>query len=281
MCPARRLAVVATGARSTAPQLRVVIVGGGLSGAVAALRLMEAGNDPLALTIVEPRERLGRGIAFSTNEPEQLMRGPACTLSLYPEAPQHFVRWLDAEAGRGGWRPAGGAAFGVSQPPRGHFGSYVESRLAVTAADNFGRVRFRHRRDHALGIGKLGREFVVALAGGGTLLAEVVVLAAGLTCRGDAGPSPGDDALVRSLVDRGLARRHASAAGIEVDPLTLAVVPAAGGAGAGRLFAIGQPQSGPEWESTAVGEIALQARRLGETVTALGVAGTPAIRRGA
>ncbi len=98
MCPVRRLAAVAPAAKPPAPPFRVAIIGGGFAGAAAALRLIEAGNGPLAITVVEPRAALGRGIAYSTPEAGHLMNGPARSLSLYPEAPLNFVRWMEAEA---------------------------------------------------------------------------------------------------------------------------------------------------------------------------------------
>lgn len=496
MSPAHKLSVVATNPHPVVAPFRVAIIGGGFSGAVTALRLIEAGNGPLAISVVEPRPALGRGIAYSTPEPGHLMNGPARSLSLYPEAPMHFVRWLEAEAVRGGWQPPEGMAWDLSQPPRAHYGAYVESRLAASVADSAGRVRLRHRRDRAVGVGMLGREFVIALAEGGSLLADAVVLASGVFRNGadrrisgdiardprhiadpyadgafdglagaeevvvlgsglamldalvsleragfrgrvravsrrgsvveprrpvaaaedflDAGPEPtlrglvrqvqlarrriaaegGDwqelvpavraaapalwmrlddadrqrfvrhmqgvwkscvhlapvethrlaerleaegrlvieaaaitavergeggclvvavsdagstrrieadavvnclghsadwseraDPLVRALLDRGLARPHATGLGIDVDPLTLAVTPAVGGAGSGRLFAIGHPLRGSVWESASVREIALQARTLGETIVALaeggGVQERQPLRRGA
>ena len=474
MCSARRLTVV-----PAQSGLRVAIIGGGFAGAVAALRLIEAGSAPMAITVVEPRASLGRGIAYSTREPGHLMNGPARSLSLYPEAPLHFARWLEAEAARGGWRPPQGESWDVSQPPRWLFGSYVESRLAASVADNAWRVRLRHRRDRAIGVGRLGREFVIALEEGGTLVADAVILASGVFQRGadsrlagaladdpryiadpyadrafagvDAAedvvvlgsglamldalvsldragfrgriravsrrgglveprravegldgfldtsapttrnlvrqvqlarrriaaeggdwqqlvpairaatpglwvrlseadrrrfvrhlqgvwkscvhlaplethrlaerlmaqgaltieaaeiaaivPEKGGriavvasgaagerrfvadavvncmghsadwtslaDPLVRSLLARGLAQRHTTGLGIDVDPLTLAVNPAVNGSGSGRLFAIGHPLRGSVWESTSVREIALQARSLGETLVAI------------
>jgi uncharacterized NAD(P)/FAD-binding protein YdhS len=184
MCPARKLTVVARGPGAAVPTPRVAIIGGGFAGAVAAVRLIEAGDGPLAITVVEPRDRLGRGVAYSTPEPGHLMNGPARGLSLYPEAPLHFVRWLEAEATRGGWRPADDTPWELAQPPRMHFARYVGSRLDATVAGSAGRVRFRHRRDRAVGVGRLGQEFVVGLADGGTLLADVVVLASGVFQRG-------------------------------------------------------------------------------------------------
>ena len=158
----------------------VTVVGGGFAGAAVALRLIEAGTGPLAITVVEPRPRLGRGIAYSTPEPGHLMNGPARALSLYPEAPLHFVRWLQRNALTGGWRPPQGTSWEAAQPPRWLFGSYAETRLAASVADSYGRVRFGHRRDRAVGIGRLGGEFVVALAESGPLSADAVILASGV-----------------------------------------------------------------------------------------------------
>ena len=72
------------------------------------------------------------------------------------------------------------------------------------------------------------------------------------------------DPLVRALLDRGLARQHATGLGIDVDPATHAVI-AAGGV-SGRLFAIGHPLRGAVWESSSVAEIAAQARTLAKTL---------------
>jgi uncharacterized NAD(P)/FAD-binding protein YdhS len=82
------------------------------------------------------------------------------------------------------------------------------------------------------------------------------------------------DPLVRALLDRGLARRHATGLGIDVDPATHAVIAASGGA-SGRLFAIGHPLRGAVWESSSVGEIAAQARTLATTIAAMADAERP------
>lgn len=176
--------------RPAAAALRVAIIGGGFAGAAAALRVIEATLAPLAVTIIEPRGRLGRGIAYSTAEPGHLMNGPARNLSLYPEAPLHFVHWLQAQSRRGGWRPTGDVSWEYCQPPRWLFGTYVETRLATAAIDYAERVRLRHRRDRAVAVARLGEEVVVTLADGGALLADVVVLATGTGQRTTDGDDP-------------------------------------------------------------------------------------------
>ena len=60
---------------STARTSRVVIVGGGFTGAAAAVHLVRASHAALAITIVEPREELGRGLAYSTEDPDHRLNG--------------------------------------------------------------------------------------------------------------------------------------------------------------------------------------------------------------
>src|SRR5206468_8079227 len=43
----------------------IVIVGGGFTGAAAAVQLARASATPLDISIVEPRAELGRGVAYS------------------------------------------------------------------------------------------------------------------------------------------------------------------------------------------------------------------------
>jgi uncharacterized NAD(P)/FAD-binding protein YdhS len=76
------------------------------------------------------------------------------------------------------------------------------------------------------------------------------------------------DPLVRALLERGLARRHATGLGIDVDPATHAVI-AKGGGTSGRLFAIGHPLRGAVWESSSIAEIADQARTLAAAFSAV------------
>jgi uncharacterized NAD(P)/FAD-binding protein YdhS len=187
---ARRAAAAPRALRPAAAALRVAVVGGGFAGAAAALRVIEATLAPLAVTIIEPRGRLGRGIAYSTPEPGHLMNGPARNLSLYSEAPLHFVHWLQAQSRRGGWRPNSAVGWEYCQPPRWLFGTYVETRLATVGIDYGDRLRLRHRRDRAVAIARLGEEFVVTLAESGALLADVVVLATGTGQRAAAGDHP-------------------------------------------------------------------------------------------
>ncbi|NCV45075.1 MAG: FAD-dependent oxidoreductase, partial [Actinobacteria bacterium] len=55
---------------------KVLIVGGGASGLLVAINLLRKSDD-CEVTIVEPNERLGLGVAYSTLDPEHLLNVPA------------------------------------------------------------------------------------------------------------------------------------------------------------------------------------------------------------
>ena len=48
---------------------RVVIAGGGASGALVAANLLRLGGPELEVVVVEPRAGLGLGVAYSTQDP--------------------------------------------------------------------------------------------------------------------------------------------------------------------------------------------------------------------
>lgn len=165
-------------AESSVP--RIVVIGGGFAGALAAIKIMDRTGGPLDLAVVESRDALGRGIAYSTPDPDHIVNGPAHTFSLYPERPGHFAEWLAGNAHRRGWAPPAGTAPGQSFPPRLLYGDYVEDELARACADAQGCVGFVHVRDRAVDVVPAGDGLVVRLASGHALDADKVVLATGL-----------------------------------------------------------------------------------------------------
>ena len=76
--------------------MRVVVVGGGASGTLAALHLARSGaGRPLELHLAEPGP-LGRGVAYSTGNHQHRLNVPAAGMSALPGEPGHFVDWLRA-----------------------------------------------------------------------------------------------------------------------------------------------------------------------------------------
>jgi uncharacterized NAD(P)/FAD-binding protein YdhS len=130
-------------------------VGGGAAGTLQALHLLKAGAGPV--TLIERARQPGRGVAYSTRRPEHLLNVPARRMSAFADDPEHFTRWFAARAG-------GNAE---DYAPRMLYGDYLtellrEAGVEVAAAE-------------AVDVGE-GR---VLLANGGTIGADVVILAPG------------------------------------------------------------------------------------------------------
>ncbi|MER8562609.1 FAD/NAD(P)-binding protein [Mesorhizobium sp. M0578] len=152
----------------------IAIVGGGFSGAATAFhlaRLLPAGASDIV--VVEPREGLGYGLAYSTADPAHRINVPASRMTLISGQDSHFADWLeqtraivdDAEAI---------AAYGALYPQRRVFGRYVESHLRPFLLSK----TIRHVRSAVASVERSGEGYRLVLSDGATLAADAVVIAA-------------------------------------------------------------------------------------------------------
>jgi uncharacterized NAD(P)/FAD-binding protein YdhS len=72
-----------------------VIIGGGASGVILAAQLLERSRDT-TVRIFERSGQIGRGIAYSTENPSHLLNVRANNMSAFPGNPDHFLNWLQA-----------------------------------------------------------------------------------------------------------------------------------------------------------------------------------------
>lgn len=75
----------------------VAIVGGGFSGTMLAVQLAARG---LASFLIDGSGRLGRGTAYSTEEPAHLLNVSTDKMSAWPDRPRDFAEWCE-DAGTG------------------------------------------------------------------------------------------------------------------------------------------------------------------------------------
>lgn len=165
------------GRECRAKMRRVLIAGGGFTGAAAAIQLARAAPAPLDIAVVEPRESLGGGLAYGGADPDHRVNGTHALLVLFPEDIGHFARWFDASGGpardpEARWDPTG-----VLYVRRSEVRRYMAETLAAHAAENPSGSRIRHLRDRAAAVAETPRGLKVTLAGGGTAEAETLVLA--------------------------------------------------------------------------------------------------------
>ncbi|MBR7198118.1 FAD/NAD(P)-binding protein [Pseudomonas sp. 14A] len=113
----------------------ILIIGGGLSGAMLAVQLLHLPGQRRIL-IIEPRAELGRGEAYSAVELGHTLNGNAARMSVDPDNPDDLTQWLTAHIAGGGWPESAEQDVPVSElfPPRGLFGVYVQQRLAEARA---------------------------------------------------------------------------------------------------------------------------------------------------
>ena len=76
---------------------RIVVIGGGFSGAFCAAELAEKSSGPVAIFVVEPRPVLGAGVAYSTTDPSHRVNVPAVRMTISPDHPTDFESWAPAE----------------------------------------------------------------------------------------------------------------------------------------------------------------------------------------
>jgi uncharacterized NAD(P)/FAD-binding protein YdhS len=113
----------------------VAIIGGGFTGAACAVHMARAATAPLTIEIVEPRERVGGGVAYGSAAREHRINVPSDRMSVFSESPRHFSEWLDRNGFRDadpeGWTPAG-----YFYSRRQVFGDYMADLVERTHRSN-------------------------------------------------------------------------------------------------------------------------------------------------
>ncbi len=157
----------------------VVIVGGGFCGAAVALHLLRDHPGLRAdIVVVEPRERLGAGLAYGTADPEHRVNVAAGRMSPFPEQPDHFQDWLRAH-GEPESDPASLLPDGRLFPRRSTFGRYVDETLRRHARAATAGASLRHLRDRATAARVDAHGVEVTLDRSGAVRADALVLAVG------------------------------------------------------------------------------------------------------
>ena len=158
--------------------LHVSIIGGGASGTLAAAHLLRRRLSPqrLRITMIEKRDNVGFGVAYSTEQSCHLLNTRVHNMSAFPEDPHHFSRWLE----RAGLSEGNGPEFVA----RKVYGRYL-SELVAPEPDAPSVPRLRIVKQECTGLRVHGHGVEVILADGTVLPSHFAVLATGY-CRDDA-----------------------------------------------------------------------------------------------
>ncbi|MEJ2186056.1 MAG: FAD/NAD(P)-binding protein [Gemmatimonadota bacterium] len=154
----------------------VAVIGGGYAGAAFAIHLSRMAGQPLLITVVEPREQVGGGVAYSTPDRDHRLNAPDVIHFLYPDDDLHFRRFLE-ESGRLAEDPEGLYVDERLYPRRRDFGAYVAAEFAAHAASNPSGSTLVHRRGKAVGIERRRNGLRIELADGEPIDAGRCVIA--------------------------------------------------------------------------------------------------------
>ena len=154
--------------------MRIAIVGGGYTGAAAAVQLARAAGDQVSTTIVEPRAELGRGMAYSTTDPDHRLNAPLDNHLVDPAAPDELREWCERN-GLFARDPEALAPNGAIYIRRSDFGAYMGELVRAESAEG---TRIRHHRARATGLAYAGNGIEVRTTDG-VIAADLVVVATG------------------------------------------------------------------------------------------------------
>jgi uncharacterized NAD(P)/FAD-binding protein YdhS len=139
----------------------VTIVGGGYSGTILAAELA---RQAISSAVIERRERIARGAAYSTPEPAHVLNVPAHNMSAFAGDPGHFLRRFEA---------AGGDSGGFAE--RRFYGAYLDDIFEETRGT--GLVEPVH--GEACAAERHGNGWRVTLTDGTRIESRALVLAVG------------------------------------------------------------------------------------------------------
>lgn len=166
----------AVSSRSTAKQT-VAIVGGGFAGASVARFLAQSDIQDLQILVFEPRERLGAGLAYDTQDPSLRLNVEASRMTAFPDEPLAFADWLKSSSELDE-DPEGVVLRDDADGPqifarRAAFGRFMAERLAPYIQDG----SIRHVRETVESVSRVGERWLVTGNLGAWIEADFVVMA--------------------------------------------------------------------------------------------------------
>ena len=155
----------------------VTIVGGGFSGASLAIQLARHSPVALDVAVIESRDEVGCGLAYSTDDPDHRLNGTAGTHLVDPAAPEELTRWCSDE-GIARDDPEAVATGGALFVRRHDFGRFVAQAFAREMRRD-GTVRLRHLRDEAIAATRTQGRITVTTRRSGSRASDFLVIATG------------------------------------------------------------------------------------------------------
>lgn len=147
----------------------VIVIGGGASGALMALHLLDTAPD-IRVTVIERNALLGCGIAYGTRDPNHLLNTRVHNMSAFPDRADHFRDWLQ----QSGLAPA---ATDESFVGRKIYGRYLNDLIERAHETRPGRLRCVH--GECLRLEETSRAVIAHVDDGTCIRGDRAVLATG------------------------------------------------------------------------------------------------------
>ncbi len=158
--------------------MELVITGGGASGILLLIQLLQNPDFNQAVTVVNTRYPLAKGIAYSSKSREHLLNVRAGRMSVFPDKPNDFTEWITNQPA---YEEYQGEELAEQFLPRFVFGEYILQRLNDLLNSSVKKSRIKLINDEVTDLSKEGSYFLVTLASGKQIQAGNVVLATGNT----------------------------------------------------------------------------------------------------
>lgn len=161
-------------AQTPRPGSRVAIIGGGYTGAIIAKLLVERGvRDIEEVTVFEPREQLGCGLAYDVQNIDVRLNVAAHRMRAIPGSPTAFLDWLQT-SGTLTIDPDAVTPEGIFARRR-DFGRFMQAQIAPHL--DSGAVR--HIRQAVRVVERQSDQWRISGADGTAVLADILILATG------------------------------------------------------------------------------------------------------
>jgi len=101
---------------------KIGIIGGGFTGTMTAVQLIEKSNAPVEIILINESETLNKGIAYRPYSGKHILNVITGKMSAYPDKPDHFLDWVTS---RKDYADKDRNLIANSFLPREHYGEYL------------------------------------------------------------------------------------------------------------------------------------------------------------
>ena len=156
--------------------IEIAIIGAGFSGLMTTYHLIKETKVPLTIHLINEKETLGRGVAYSTPSLKHLLNVPAAKMSAIHDDPSHFLEWAHKQSAYNGTNKE---LLGKTFLPRQLYGNYIISILEEAIKTKREDTQVNIVLDTAINVDQNDDKFTVQLKKNAPITADYVILATG------------------------------------------------------------------------------------------------------